>query len=1747
MLRPMLGLLLLLLLSSRRPCLSAAPTCCMPEGERRAVAHLYEFLVAQNYPVGGWSNLANSSQCLGPVATSKSGSGLTLDVTGCHVVGFTGRGGGKPSVAADGFIDTLRNFSSLASLNVNNFLSGPFPTSIGKLRSLKVLIFLSNGFTGTIPSEIGFLSNLNWLVIQNSPDISGTLPDSLGNLKLLTNLFVSGPKIGGSIPAEVFQLNNLQIMILRQSNFSGSLPSAIRMAKLQILNLEKNHLSGELQPAIFGVSTLKMLLLSQNSFRGHIPMEIRFLMSLKSLALDDNKFMGTLPNIWDNITGLTNFEIQSNNLIGGIPSSMVRLKMLKNLDISDNKFTSAPESIIGKLTALTTLNMSFNSLAGPCPFGLSPLLEKLSLANNQYSGTFPSSYASLSRLKALYLQSNRLTGELSSNLSSLTTLELLSLSENSFSGPVPIMPKNLVELSLEYNNFSGTLSSQLGLSSGLKKLNVRNNQLSGKFELPNSLFVKNPSLFYLNVFDNKLTGTTIDSRIGLLTKLEYFLLGKNSMTGSTLPSEIGSLKSLKILNVRNLGLVGTLPTTLGSLTSLVVLNASGNALVGGLPSELGNLRKLQQLSVYSNMLQGTIPASFSQLTALEQLFLNANSFQGSVDLLFQNNSFPSLVFLDISTNTFGPHLLPQSVPPKLRAFTASVNCFNGMMDITQVCHAQGLEILILDGLSDNFKCVSSYLGGKGDIIDPHNGAVVNLKRAWDASPLSRLSLQLAFTAYRTSKLTGTLPSCLFQLPSIQTIHLAANNLRGQLPADIASLPKNLTEILLSYNYLSGPIPLVFQHNAFQLNVLDLSFNRFRGSGLAEFNPPKTFYLHDNRLSGVASSAIYDDSTKYEKVSILEGNLIQCKHDKSNIPDQDVDFERYQCDSDNLDQAATAFFSCCFIFFAAMIYQIVFMGRFRRLKTLLTVNLFRRRLAGAASISSQTSAASGIGRFNSSFVDRASLMHPKLRSQSDSGKEDQEVNIATTDNLHALNFIYLLSDLRAISIFYGAIVFLVLLPLYLILKTADNKAFSMFELEYSWVASGIFMTGWKPAFVLTFVWTALIVVASLLFYHAFRREDASKGEKDLQHAAEVLLRDRSATTVSENTTDARISIPAADRSREAMQRSLARLRKWSRLLLRDSIIIFISCSLSLSLNLFYIYEYQFGHLDSVSLYALQIFVAAAKIMLHRVVPWLKSLRIIMFGLRVDELRREHDLEILLTLFGVVVAPFVATVLTDKTCFFLAFKGPEVVHLTYEISSLAIKDEKIVDAGLTANVTLSPTSFIQVASTRNLEFHPPFIYYFQCSSSLIRIYAPPQIIGAAIKMFLSPVVVFLVRYCLNLLSLTTTTKTQSPVGGGGASAAVNVDADVDDGGNDAATAASAVSRRPAGWRARVRHVLIAMTPAMLRSEQEREEMERLHSSWNLDVFNLDQCQQCCPASSSEEDRANQYKFHFVDVTEILLDAFADLLLMLTFGLLCPLLALILLLALVMRTTSLQYMCESILRSEDAGSWDLLNLDCAQAWLRQKNVLFRLRWLLVVLPPLFLTMFVFDTASDDKLNYGADLHFATALTCCIAILPLCVSFVLSRAFPRCFETQARRVVRGSFGVPADIAVSMGRLAEAVRLPLPSPSRQHWLRQQQQQQRRLGAGKEGGREGDEDENQDGESEVARDEDDGVGVYRSKPQVSFQPQVHNPLSSSAAPSGAPIVGIELRDVATPAITAGVGDVRDSIPEWETEDRRALT
>jgi Leucine-rich repeat (LRR) protein len=62
---------------------------------------------------------------------------------------------------------------------------------------------------------------------------------------------------------------------------------------------------------------------------------------------------------------------------------------------------------------------------------------------------------------------------------------------------------------------------------------------------------------------------------------------------------------------------------------------------------------------------------------------------------------------------------------------------------------------------------------------------------------------------------------------VVSINLADNNLKGELPKEIASLV-NLQELNLHKNYISGSIPSSIVALK-ELKILDISFNRLTGS------------------------------------------------------------------------------------------------------------------------------------------------------------------------------------------------------------------------------------------------------------------------------------------------------------------------------------------------------------------------------------------------------------------------------------------------------------------------------------------------------------------------------------------------------------------------------------------------------------------------------------------------------------------------------------------------------------------------------------------------------------------------------------------------------------------------------------------------------------------------------------------------------------------------------------------------------
>ena len=113
------------------------------------------------------------------------------------------------------------------SLNLsNNNLSGSIPSDIGRLINLEYLYLNGNEFSGQIPVELGNLENLKHLYLYDN-ELTGEIPPEFGNLTNLTNLFLHENQLSGELPLELYNLNELQYLYLNDNLFSGFIDSNI--------------------------------------------------------------------------------------------------------------------------------------------------------------------------------------------------------------------------------------------------------------------------------------------------------------------------------------------------------------------------------------------------------------------------------------------------------------------------------------------------------------------------------------------------------------------------------------------------------------------------------------------------------------------------------------------------------------------------------------------------------------------------------------------------------------------------------------------------------------------------------------------------------------------------------------------------------------------------------------------------------------------------------------------------------------------------------------------------------------------------------------------------------------------------------------------------------------------------------------------------------------------------------------------------------------------------------------------------------------------------------------------------------------------------------------------------------------------------------------------------------------------------------------------------------------------------------
>ncbi len=98
--------------------------------------------------------------------------------------------------------------------------------------------------SGTIPPELGSLSNLGWLYLHDN-QLSGTIPPELGSLSNLYELSLSNNQLSGMVPAEIGGLFSLQGLYLHDNQLAGTVPPELgSLSNLQWLYLSNNQLTG---------------------------------------------------------------------------------------------------------------------------------------------------------------------------------------------------------------------------------------------------------------------------------------------------------------------------------------------------------------------------------------------------------------------------------------------------------------------------------------------------------------------------------------------------------------------------------------------------------------------------------------------------------------------------------------------------------------------------------------------------------------------------------------------------------------------------------------------------------------------------------------------------------------------------------------------------------------------------------------------------------------------------------------------------------------------------------------------------------------------------------------------------------------------------------------------------------------------------------------------------------------------------------------------------------------------------------------------------------------------------------------------------------------------------------------------------------------------------------------------------------------------------------------------------------------
>lgn len=183
---------------------------------------------------------------------------------------------------------------------------------------------VSSSWKGITISTVAGESRVTGLNL-GANNLVGTLPKELGQLSELKNLVLNNNLLTGGLPASIANMTNLTeiSMQVNPGFFNGPLPTSISQLKLlTVLNLNTTGLNGAFPTWISNFSNLVTLVFSNNKLDGEMPVQVTDLKLLRTFQSHSNNLSGSLPVGFGTIANLGSFEIRNNRFTGAIPADL---------------------------------------------------------------------------------------------------------------------------------------------------------------------------------------------------------------------------------------------------------------------------------------------------------------------------------------------------------------------------------------------------------------------------------------------------------------------------------------------------------------------------------------------------------------------------------------------------------------------------------------------------------------------------------------------------------------------------------------------------------------------------------------------------------------------------------------------------------------------------------------------------------------------------------------------------------------------------------------------------------------------------------------------------------------------------------------------------------------------------------------------------------------------------------------------------------------------------------------------------------------------------------------------------------------------------------------------------------------------------------------------------------------------------------------------------------------------------------